>query len=277
MDSTKETKTPILEHIEELRVRLIYVMVTVGVIALFCFMFNLRKTELSGFPIYYPYPDIFNSIAAVVFKKLQADLLPEGVQIIQTAPAQALLALLYISLFLGVVFGMPMIVYQTVKFVAPALYPHEKKMILRMILPSTALFVSGCIFSYYLLTPFTLYFLYRYGFAAGIVTFLTMDEFISFVVLFTSAFGLAFQLPIIMFLLSEAEVVEPEFWKENFRIAVFVMFLFGAIITPDGSGVTMCLVALPMIGLYALGYFLIQNRRTAKHKKQLIFTSKNVS
>ena len=253
----EESKTPILEHIEELRVRLIYIIVTVGVIALFCFMFNIRKVSFSDYSIYYPYPDIFNSIAATVYRKLQIDLLPEGVKIIQTAPAQAMLALLYISLFLGVIFGMPMIVYQIVKFIAPALYPHEKRMILRMILPSTALFIGGCIFSYYLLTPFTLYFLYRYGFAAGIVTYLTMDEFISFVVLFTSAFGLAFQLPIIMFLLSKANIVEPKFWKDNFRIAVFIMFLFGAIITPDGSGVTMCLVALPMIGLYAIGYLLI--------------------
>jgi len=99
--SAVEAKKPLLEHLEELRIRLIYIIVTVGVIALFCFMFNLRKIEFSDYVFYYPYPDIFNSIAATVFRKLQSDLLPEGVQIIQTGPAQALLALFYVSLFLG--------------------------------------------------------------------------------------------------------------------------------------------------------------------------------
>jgi len=255
-----EERKPILRYIDELRVRLIYVLVTIGGIAIFCFTFNIGEARLSEYVIFYPYPDLFNSISATVLNKLRYDLLPEGVKIIQVTPSQAISAEIYISIFLGILFGMPMIIYQFGKFVAPALYSHEKKMIAKIVLPSTFLFVAGCMFSYYMLTPFTLIFLYKYGFAIGAETFITIDEFVSFVSLFTCAFGLAFQLPIIMVLLSSVNVVEPKFWRDNFRIAVFLLCVFGAVITPDGSGITMFMVALPMIALYVAGYMLARRK-----------------
>ncbi len=250
----EEKKATFLEHLEELRTRLLRIFIVVGGLTVFFFMFGIGKASFSDYVIYYPYPAIFESISARVLSKLQGDLLPEGVRLIQTTPAEAITALLYTSLFLGILFGMPVIVYEIGKFVAPGLYPHEKKAIARMIVPSTILFIAGCFFSYYLLIPFMIYFLYRYGFAMGIVTFLTIESFISFILTFLVAFGVAFQLPIIMVTLSSLGIVEPKFWRENLRIAVFILFVFGAAITPDGSGVTMTIVALPLILLYVVGW-----------------------
>lgn len=250
----EEKKATFLEHLEELRTRLIRIFIVVGGLTVFFFMFSIGKASFSDHVIYYPYPAIFDSVSAKVLAKLQHDLLPEGVKLIQTTPAEAITALLYVSIFLGILFGMPVIVYEIGKFVAPGLYPHEKRAIARMIVPSTILFIVGCLFSYYLLIPFMIYFLYRYGFAMGVTTFLAIESFISFVITFLVAFGIAFQLPIIMIVLSSLGIVEPKFWRENLRIAVFILFVFGAAITPDGSGVTMTVVALPLIALYIAGW-----------------------
>ncbi|MGP3667297.1 MAG: twin-arginine translocase subunit TatC [Candidatus Bathyarchaeota archaeon] len=246
-----------LEHLDELRTRLLRVFIVVGFLTFFFFMFKIQKAEFSNnITYYYPYPAIFNSTAADLLRKIQQDLLPEGVRLIQTTPAEAITATLYVSIFLGILFGMPVIIHEVMGFVAPGLYPHEKKLIARLIVPSTILFISGCIFSYYALIPFIIFFLYRYGFALQVATFITIESFISFVTLFLVSFGLAFQLPIIMVTLSSLGVIEPKTWREYFRIAVFAFFVFGAVITPDGSGITMCIVAFPLIILYLLGYIL---------------------
>ena len=80
--------------------------------------------------------------------------------------------------------------------------------------------------------------------------------FISFVIIFLIAYGLVFELPIIMVGLTRLGVVSPEFWAENWRYAFVGMIIFGAVVTPDGSGVTQIIVAAPMMVLYVIGYFI---------------------
>ncbi|MCP8323677.1 MAG: twin-arginine translocase subunit TatC, partial [Candidatus Methylarchaceae archaeon HK02M2] len=103
-------------------------------------------------------------------------------------------------------------------------------------------------------------FLYGYALPLGAQTFLTIDEFISFVLLFTLSFGISFQLPIIMVVLTSIGLIEPEFWKKNFSYAVLAIVIFGAIITPDGSGITMWFVVIPMMILYILGYLFVHRK-----------------
>ncbi|MEE9489510.1 MAG: twin-arginine translocase subunit TatC, partial [Thermoplasmata archaeon] len=82
------------------------------------------------------------------------------------------------------------------------------------------------------------------------------SEFVDFTLLFLLSFGLAFELPILMVGSTFLGVVDDHFWRRNWRFAAVAIFIFGAVITPDGSGITMMLVSLPMLGLYVLGYFL---------------------
>tara|TARA_Y100000782_G_C10061921_1_gene214079 strand:- start:333 stop:677 length:345 start_codon:yes stop_codon:yes gene_type:complete len=102
--------------------------------------------------------------------------------------------------------------------------------------------------------PTTLEFLYRYGLSLRAETLITINEFISFIIFFVLAFGIAFQLPIIMWLLTKLEIVKSEVWKENWRYTFIILVILGAIITPDASGVTMWLITLPMMALYIIGY-----------------------
>jgi len=242
------------KHLDELKNRLIRVFITVGLIVALSFSLTIKSAEVGGYVIYYPFPNPFYNIAALVLEQLERDLVPSYVEIIVTTPAAALIALFYISIFLGIVFGMPMIVYQLGKFVSPGLYAHEKRAILKMISPACILFVGGVLFSYYYVVPFTIDFLYRYALGINILTFMTIDSFISFVLMFLLAFGICFQLPLLMYALTSIGIVEADFWKDNFRYAVVAICIFGAAITPDGSGITMWLVAGPMMALYGGGY-----------------------
>ena len=112
--------------------------------------------------------------------------------------------------------------------------------------------------SCYLVIPFTLNFLYNYGESIGAEPFLTVNDFITFVLQFILGFGIAFQLPIIMYVLSLSGLTDSKFWQKNFRYAIIIITIFGAVITPDGSGITMWFVALPMIALYAFGIIAIR-------------------
>jgi len=85
-------------------------------------------------------------------------------------------------------------------------------------------------------------------------------EFVTFVLLFRLAFGLSFQLPVIMYAFSQALMTDAKFWRKNIRYAIIIIVIFGAIITPDGSGVTMWFIAGPMIGLYLAGMILVERK-----------------
>jgi len=132
--------------------------------------------------------------------------------------------------------------------------------LVKVILPMFLLFIFGVVFSYILVIPFTLNFLYKYGESIGAETFLTVNDFITFVLQFILGFGIAFQLPVLMYVLSLSGLTDSKFWQKNFRYAIIIITIFGAIITPDGSGVTMWFIALPMIALYAVGIVMIRRK-----------------
>ncbi len=247
----------LLEHLEELRSRLLKVIISVMAVTIITFGFGIKKLTFEGFSLFFIYPELFtskNNITSQVFTLVKNDLLPKGIDLIVTTPGEAVISLIYISIFLGVLFSMPLIVYEMNAFISPGLYPNEKKLISKLIIPSTLLFLGGCAFAYVSVIPFCLSFLYLYAAGLQAITYITIDSFVSFVVLFMIGFGVAFQLPIIMISLSSVELVQPKFWLDNAKYAFVVLAIFGAIITPDGSGVTMWFVTLPMIGLYFGGY-----------------------
>ncbi|MEM4312410.1 MAG: twin-arginine translocase subunit TatC [Nitrososphaerales archaeon] len=247
-----------LEHLNELRIRVTRILATIGIIAVISFSFGIQKFEIFGITLYLPYPTVFDNISSQILSKAAHDLLPNYVEIIQIAPGQAIIAQLYVSVFLGLLFGMPIIIREIWAFVSPALYPHEKKTIAHLTIPASLLFALGAYFSYVYVTPLGIDFLYKYGVAVGAKTFVTIEDFISFTLLFLVGLGLAFQLPIIMWFITRLGIVEPRFWWENFRYSFVAMVIFGAVITPDGSGITMWLVAGPMIGLYLGTYLLLR-------------------
>lgn len=254
-----EEKT-LREHLDELRIRIVRIVLAIIILSAVNLTISIRWMDLDGipFPVPYPYPDILNSVSAQVIQAMSKQLVPEHVELVQLAPGQAFFAQLQVAIILASILAMPLIVREVVGFIGPALYEDEVMAVKRITLPAVALFASGCIFSYLVIIPFMLDFLYRYGETLGIHTFLSIGEFINFVMQFIVAFGISFLLPIAMWVASSADLVDRQFWRRNIRYAIVVIAIFGALITPDGSGITMWFVALPLIALYAVGMFAVE-------------------
>ena len=304
----------IAEHMDELRIRIIHIVICIAIITMFSMSFGIKVAVLpieipsldaggqqNNLKIYYPYPDPFGNVALQLTAFMKDTLLPPEVKLIQTAPGQVFFAQVYISLLIGLICSLPIVIREIFGFFSPAFdqvlskrktkdkgaaasgkqdfndgmqnyeesiaeqdkkirSPFSKLNILKIMLPIFLLFIFGVVFSYILVIPFTLNFLYKYGESIGAETFLTVDDFIAFVLQFILGFGIAFQLPVLMYALSLSGLTDSRFWQKNFRYAIIIITIFGAVITPDGSGVTMWFLALPMIALYAIGIFAIKRK-----------------
>lgn len=254
------------QHLEELRKRLLKIVLVIGIITVFLLTFHAEPFQVGQYTLYHPTPEPLNNIAAQITNHMKVNLVPDDVQLIQTAPGQAFFAQVYIAALVGIAFGMPIIVKELVGFIKPALKENEINVSRTISLPAIGLFAAGCIFSYNLVIPYILEFLYRYGESAGLVTFLNVMDFVTFVLQFLLAFGFSFQLPLVMYAISASGMVDADFWRKNIRYAIVIIVIFGAIITPDGSGVTMWFIAGPMIALYTVGIIIIERKERKKLK-----------
>jgi sec-independent protein translocase protein TatC len=261
-----------MEHIDELRSRLVRIFASLIIVTLFVFVFSIKKFITEGenpIEIYYPFPDPLHNIASQLISRVKGDLLPDYVQLIQTEPGQVIFAQLMVALFMGIIISMPFIVYQLSKFITPGLYEKERKIIRNVVAPASFLFIIGNVFSYFFITPFALNFLYLFGQELGVdLITITVIGLISFVILFGVAIGLSFQLPLIMIIVTSLGIVDLTFWKKNFSYAAVGIVIFGAAITPDGSGVTMWLVSVPMLALYGMGYLYLYQKFKVSAKSE---------
>lgn len=250
----------VFQHIAELRTRVTRIAIAVIVIIAVILTFKIEHFVYNGITLYYPTPEPINNIAAQITNHMRQELVPKSVQLIQTAPGQAFYAQMYVAAIAGVVISMPIIIREMTAFIRPALKESEIKVTRTIAIPALILFVSGVVFSYFTVIPFMLNFLYQYGQASGLVTFLNVVDFVSFVLQFLLAFGVAFQLPLIMYASTASGLTDAKFWRGNIRYAVVVLVIIGAVVTPDGSGVTMWFISGPMIALYLIGMLVIERR-----------------
>jgi len=248
------------KHLEEVRRRILKIVIVVIAITAFLLAFHAEPVEVLGIGLFYPTPQPLDNIAAQLTDYFRVNLVPESVQLIQTAPGQAFFAQVYIAALVGIVAAMPIIIREVAAFLKPALKENEIHISRNITIPALGLFVAGCLFSYFLVIPFILDFLYKYGESAGLVTFLNIMDFVTFVLQFLLAFGLSFQLPMIMYATTASGMTDAKFWRKNIRYAVVIIVIFGAIITPDGSGITMWFIAGPMIALYLAGMAVIERK-----------------
>ena len=265
----------VMEHVHELRLRIMRIALSVIIISIFCMTFGLKGFYYSGVHLAYPFPDPIHNVAVQLTHYMQTSLLPHEVKLIQTAPGQAFFAQMNVALLLGVLGSLPVIVLEISGFVAPAIGIGTRRTIGKTLLFVFALFATGVVFSYIIVIPFTLDFLYRYGQAIGVETFLNINDFIGFVMQFFIGFGVAFQLPIVMYLVSMTQTISPRFWRKNLRYAVLGIAIFGAAITPDGSGITMWLVAGPMIALYLAGMVVVERKANTNQTRMTPTSQQN--
>ena len=258
-----ERRMTFFEHLEELRQRLRIVIVVVIILFVLNLTTSIGAVTVGSTAVPMLLPALgptSPNIATQFFIAMKNFLVPSRVGPVPLnfsfkEPWDAYVVMFKVAFFLAAVTASPLIVYQVGRFVGPALKPPERRLILRVAVPILLLFLSGVALCFVVILPFTFNLLFSVQNLLGAnLLILYGDSFIDFVLLFTLAFGLAFQLPVLMYGLTALRIVPADFWKKYWRFATIAIVVFGAIITPDGSGITMFLVALPMLALYVGGY-----------------------
>ena len=276
-DRRNERRMTFFEHLEELRQRLRIVIIVVIVLFVLNLTTSVGAVTIGGVQVPMLLPALgptSPNIATQFFIAMKNFLVPARVGPIPLnfsfkEPWDAYVVMFKVAFFLAAVTGSPLTVYQVGRFIAPALKPTERRLIVRITVPVLLLFLSGVALCFVVILPFTFNLLFSVQNLLGAnLLILYGDSFIDFVLLFTLAFGLAFQLPVLMYGLTVLRIVPADFWKKYWRFATIAIVIFGAIITPDGSGITMFLVALPMLALYVGGYLAaLRVEKTRAHAK----------
>lgn len=243
----------LLEHVEELRRRILLVAASLlgGTLVAMTVRVDWHEAWGANWPL--PVPALYDTLAAQLFVAMAGHVVPAGVQLVVTGPFDAFKAQFDIALALGIALAVPTGLVQASRFVAPALRPHERRLLGLAILPATALFALGAVFGYAVVLPITLAALYQFSDPLGAQNLLQVGELAGFVLGFVVAFGFAFQTPLAMVVLSRVGLVDPRSYWRSWRYAVLAVVVAAGILTPDPTVVSQALLAVPLLGLYFLG------------------------
>lgn len=236
-------KQPFLSHLEELRKRLVICAIGVGAGFVIAYIFSERLFQLLVAPL--------------------KAVMPEGDQMIFTNLPEMFFAYIKVAFIAGILAAAPLIFYQLWMFIAPGLYQKEKKMAIPFVISSTILFVGGALFGYFVVFPFG--FKFFIGFSNEYVKALpSVKQYFSFSMKLLFAFGIVFELPVIIFFLSKMGIVTPQFLSQKRKYAILLTFALAAILTPPDV-ITQCMMAGPLIVLYEIGILV---SRVAQKKKE---------
>jgi sec-independent protein translocase protein TatC len=224
-------KMSFLEHLDELRKRIVQscLGVAVGILASFAF-------------INY----IVNFILTPTWK-----VLPAGSRMIYTQPGEAFGLYIQVSLIMGVVLAAPWIMYQVWLFIAPGLYANEKRLAVPFVVLGTLGFVSGTLVNHYLTFPFMMRFFASFN-TTDLVFMPRLEDVFDLYTKMLIGMGLVFQMPTIVYFLAKMRLVTAGFLLRHFKYAFLIIFIVAAVITPTGDMITQTIFAAPMIVLYAL-------------------------
>ena len=249
------------EHLDVLRVAIVKIVAVAVVfgIAAFCFKDELFAVVLApkndGFVTY----RLFNRIAAWAGGETGSF----AVQLINTGLAQQFIIHMKTALCAGVLCASPYILYQLFRFVSPALYANERKYVVRVVGGGYALFVVGVLVSYFLIFPLTFRFLGTYQVSGEVANLITLDSYISTLVLMCLSMGIVFEIPILSWRFVKLGFLSADFMRRYRKHAIVIILVVAAVITPTSDVFTLSLVALPMWLLYEVSILLVDRVKKA--------------
>jgi len=220
-----QTEMPFLEHIEELRSRLLIIIVALLIGSIIGSIFTQQIIKLLAQPV-------------GGLENLQSIEVTENVGVFMR-----------VALTSGVLLAMPVVVYQLLMFVVPGLLPNERKWVYLAVPFATILFAGGVAFTYFVLLPPAVNFLLQF---LGVTTTPRISNYIGFITNLMFWIGISFETPLLIFILARLKVVKGKQLLKGWRIAVVMAAIMAAVITPTVDPVNMGLLMLPMIGLYLI-------------------------
>lgn len=220
-----------LEHLEELRKRIIWSIVYIG----------------AGFSVcYWWHEQIFGWMQAPIVFALKRHNLP--INLVYTNPTDPFNMYLKISLIVGIFVASPFVLYQVWAFIAPGLYKSERRYVAPFMFSTVGLFLAGGYFAYRMVYPAALDFLIDYS--KQFTPMITINEYTDLFMTIVLGLGVVFEMPILVFFLALFGIVSPGWMWRNLRYSILVIFIIAAIITPTTDIMNMCIFAAPMVILY---------------------------
>lgn len=258
-DEVAASEAPLLEHLAELRSRLIWGLAALLVGTLICFAFAR---------------DIYNFLLRPLVDVAQDELGRTDFELIYTAPLEVFFVQLKLSVFAGLFVAFPVIAYQIYAFVAPGLYKNEKSAFVPFLIAAPTLFAAGAAFVYYLMLPLISRFALGFEQEAGegvaaIAPQIKVSEYLSLVIALILAFGISFQLPVILTLLGKAGIVGSDSLKTGRKYALVGILAFAAFFTPPDV-ISQIMLTVPVMLLYEASIWcvaLIERRADAEEEK----------
>jgi sec-independent protein translocase protein TatC len=226
-----------LEHLEELRSRIIKALLAVGVGFVACWYYAER---------------IFGYMQRPIMAALHNHHLDE--KLVYLNPTEPFNMYLKVGFIAGLFFASPFVLYQLWAFVAPGLYRNERRYVIPFMVFSVGLFVAGGFFGYRVVYPAALDFLIGYG--AQFQPMITIGEYTDLFLTIIVGLGIIFELPILVFFLALMGVISAGWMWRNLRYSILVIFIIAAIVTPTTDIMNMCLFAAPMVALYIMSIFI---------------------
>lgn len=239
-----EQKLTLMQHLEDLRKSMVYAAVAIFVCTIGSFYFS---RELFAF---FTHP-----LTALGLKLNYIDI------------TEPFMVQLKVSLIGGVALSFPVILWSIYRFIAPALYPKEKRYVIVLVPIIVLLFAGGCAFSYFGLLQIILLFFKETGQTfADAAPMLTLDNYLSFVMAFSLPFGFVFELPVMIYFLTKIGIVTPKFLTSKRKYAILIIFILSAILSPGGNPIPQLLMAFPIWLLYEIS--IIVSKMTSPRPKK---------
>src|SRR5215475_807357 len=229
MPKSVNDRMPFMEHLSELRVRIVRGLIAVLVGLSLALPFSQRIMDYLSRPVQ-----------------------QTGNSLVFLALTEAFWVQMKIAMIVGIFVASPAILWQIWAFIAPGLHEHEKKYATPFVLIGSLLFIAGGAFSLWVVTPYAIKWLLSYS-RPGLQPMISVGSYIDFLLKFTLAFGLVFELPLAITLLARMGLVSPQVLARNRKYAILGAFIAAAVLTPTPDAFNQCLMAGPLILLYEVG------------------------
>ena len=264
-----EGEMSFFDHLEELRWHL--VRSALAIVAFMILAFSFYTWIYNNIIMAPSRPDFWTfRMMCDLGAWLHRDMCPNKINIhlINTEMAGQFTLMIDSSLMIGLILGIPYVLFELWRFIRPALHEKERKAASGFVFYASALFLVGVLFGYYIITPVSLNFLAGFTVSNAIENLFSVDSYMSSVSTLTLATGLVFELPILVYILANLGIMTPKFMKESRRYAIVIILIVAAVVTPTPDMLTMTVVAIPLFLLYELSISVAGVVERRKKKRQ---------
>ena len=239
----EEEKMSLVSHLEELKTRLLRILIVVGLGFIVCYLFKDWSFRIITKPL--------------------VDAMPAHSSMLFTGLPEAFFIHMEIAFFASLLLTAPYTLFEIWRFVSPGLYRNEKRYVLPFIFFSSILFGGGVLFGYFIALPpaFAFFVSFSTDFLKPMISF---KEYLNLTLKFLLAFGLSFEMPVFIFFLAKLGIVDAKMLAKQRRYAILIIFIAAAILTPSPDAVSQVLMALPLMFLYEVSIFVARFARKTK-------------